>query len=168
MQERPGSASALWRALVVVSFIVNILVVVALVLIFASTRRVAANLADRLDDFSHQTINYSLHITQTVPVHTDVPFSQTLVVPFNLDVPVSTTVVVSKEIPVVGVVAFDVPIQASVPVSLSVPIEVSRTIRVDAEVPLSLDVPLQVPLQDTSLKSALDDVIGVLNQVAGR
>ena len=168
MQQQRRSASPVLWALAIFSFILNILVISVLVIVFISGRQVAAGLADQIDAFSQQTINYSLHITQTVPVHTNVPFSQTMTVPFNVNVPISTTVKVSKEIPVVGQITFDVPIQAEVPVSLSIPIEISRTIGVNADVPLSLDVPLQIPLKDTSLKAALDGIVKALNSLAGR
>jgi hypothetical protein len=168
MQQQRRSASPVLWALAIFSFILNILVIGVLVIVFISGRQVAAGLADQIDAFSQQTINYSLHITQTVPVHTNVPFSQTMTVPFNVNVPISTTVKVSKEIPVVGQITFDVPIQAEVPVSLSIPIEISRTIGVNADVPLSLDVPLQIPLKDTSLKAALDGIVKALNSLAGR
>ena len=168
MQRQPRSASPLLWALALCSFILNILVIGVLIVVYIYGRQVAADLADQLDTFSQQTINYSVHITQTVPVRADVPFSQTMTVPFNVNVPVSTTVKVSKEIPVVGQITFDVPIQTEVPVSLSVPIEISRTLAVNTDVPLSLDVPLQIPLKDTSLKTALDGIIKALNSFAGR
>lgn len=168
MQQKPRSASPVLWVLAIFSFLLNLVIIGVLVIVFMAGRQAAADLADQIDAFSQQTINYSLHITQTVPVHANVPFSQTMAVPFNPTVPISTTVKVSKEIPVVGQITFDVPIQAEVPVSLSIPIEISRTIDVNAEVPLNLDVPLQIPLKDTSLKATLDSIVKALNSLAGR
>ena len=168
MQERPRSASpALW-ALAIVSLLLNIIVIGALVIVFVVGRQIAADVADQLDAFGRQTINYKFHVTQTVPVRTNVPFSHSAVIPFNQNLPISTTVKVSKEIPVIGQISFDVPIQANVPVSLSIPIEISRTIDVNAEVPLNLEIPLEIPLKDTPLKATLDSVVKTLNTFAGR
>jgi hypothetical protein len=168
MQEQSRSASPIFWALAVVSFVLNILVIGVLMILFVVGRQAAADLADQLTAVSQQTINYSFHIAQTVPIHTSVPFTNTTVVPFNQNLPISTTVKVSKEIPVVGLITFDVPIQADVPVSLSIPIQISRTIGVNTEVPLSLDIPLQIPLKDTPLKTTLDGIVKTLNTLAGR
>ena len=168
MPERPRSASPVLWALAIISFILNIIVIGVLVIAVVIGRQMAADAADQIDAISQQTIHYTFHITQTVPVRTNVPFNQSTVVPFNQNLPISTTVRVNKEIPVIGQITFDVPIRADVPVSLSIPIEISHTISVNSEVPLSLDIPLQIPLKDTPLKAALDNMVKALNTIAGR
>ncbi|HEY3340872.1 MAG TPA: hypothetical protein VGK81_02595 [Anaerolineae bacterium] len=168
MHEQSRSASPILWALAAVSFVLNIVVIGVLMILFMYGRQAAADLADQLGAFSNQTINYSFHITQTVPIRTNVPFSYTTVMPFSQSLPISTTVNVSKEIPVVGLITFDVPIRADVPVSLSIPIQISHTIDVNVAVPLNLNIPLQIPLQDTPLKATLDGIVKTLNMLAGR
>ncbi len=166
-QRQRGASPVLW-ALAIVSFALNVVVIAALVTAVMAGRRIAADMADQLDAFSQQTINYKFHISQTVPVRTSVPFNHSAVVPFSQVVPISTTVRVAKEIPVVGQIAFDVPIQARVPISLSIPITINRTIDVNADVPLDLDIPLEIPIRDTPLRASLDNVVRILNNIAGR
>ena len=167
---QPASRSAppaLW-ALTIVSLLLNVLIIAILILVDMVGRQIAASVADQLEAFGNQTINYKFRVNQTVPVNTLVPFQKNLVVPFQQSIPVSTTVKVSKELPVLGVVEFDVPIDTSVPVSFSVPIAISETIAVNAEVPLNLEIPLEIPVRDTPIKETLDRVAQALNTFAGR
>ncbi len=166
--ERRRPVSPILWVLAVGSFILNLLIMAALIKAVLVGRQMAATMADQLDAMSQQSINYTFHLSQTVPVHTSVPFSYTAVVPFNQVIPISTSVWVTKELPVVGQIAFDVPIQAAVPISLSIPIQITRTIDVNADVPLDLSIPLQIALRDTPLKGTLDNLITSLNALAGR
>ena len=168
MQQPQRSASPFLWALVVVSLLLNVLVIATLAMVAVMGRQVAADMADQLDAFGQQTVNYKFHISQEVPVKTSIPFNHSTVVHYSQVMPISTTVKVAKEIPVVGQIAFDVPIQANIPISLSIPVQISRTIDVDAEVPLSLDIPLEIPLKDTPLRATLDSLVKTLNAIAGR
>jgi hypothetical protein len=82
--------------------------------------------------------------------------------------PISATVKVGKELPVLGKIEFDVPIQTNVPISLSVPVAISQTVPVNADVPLNLEIPLEIPVRDTPIKATLDQVVKALNNFAGR
>ena len=157
----------LW-ALTIVSLLLNAFIITILILVVVVGRQVAASVADQLQAFGNQTINYKFRVNQTVPVNTSVPFQKNLIIPFQQTIPVSTTVKVGKELPVLGLIEFDVPIDTSVPVSFSVPISISETIPVNAEVPLNLEIPLEIPVRDTPIKATLDEVVRALNTFAGR
>ena len=168
MQDRSAPASPLLWGLLAISLLLNIVVIAVLVLAVMVGRQTAAGMADQLAAFGRQNINYQFRIVQTVPVTASVPFQHAVVVPFNQLMPISTTVSITRELPVIGVINFDVPIEANVPVSLSIPITISETIPVNTAVPLNLEIPLEIPVAGTPLKATLDSVVNVLNGLAGR
>ena len=156
------------RVLMFISLLLNAVIIVALVFIVISGRQISADIIKQLEDFGKQSISYKFRITQTVPVQALVPFNQSMVIPYKQVLPVNTTVTITKELPVIGQVSFDIPIQTNIPVSLSIPIDISQTIPVNAEVPLNMEIPLEIPIKDTPLKTMLDGIANTLRQISGR
>ncbi|MCS7059570.1 MAG: hypothetical protein RMN25_00230 [Anaerolineae bacterium] len=167
IRSKPSAPAALWT-LALASFLLNVVLIALLILGIMWARRLAADTADALIAFGNQDINYTLRLNQTVPVRAEVPFVQNVVVPIRQTIDVNTVVTVSRELPVVGVLEFDVPIQASIPVQFDVTIPVSQTFPVNTDVPLNMEIPLSIRVSDTSLKSTIDSVARALNTFAGR
>ena len=164
---RASAPAALW-ALALVSLLLNIALAALLVVATLSVRQFAADTADALAAVGNTDINYTFRLNQTVPVRAEVPFTQNIIVPISQSIDVDTVVTVSRELPVIGVIDFDVPIQASIPVQFDVPIMVSQTFPVSAEVPLNLEIPLNIRISETPLKATIDAVVRSLNAFAGR
>ena len=167
IRPRASAPAALW-ALALVSLFLNIALAVLLVVIVLSARQFASDTADALSDVGNQDINYTFRLNQTVPVRAEVPFTQDIIVPISQSINVDTVVTVSRELPVIGVIDLDVPIQASIPVQFDVPIVVSRTFPVSAEVPLNLEIPLNIRISETPFKATIDSVVRSLKAFAGR
>ncbi len=168
MQDRPAPASLLLWGLLAVSLLLNVVVIAVLFVAVMAGRQAAAGIADQLAAFGRQDIRYQFRIVQTVPVTASVPFHHTAIVPYSQSLPISTTVTITKELPVIGQISFDIPIEARVPVSLSIPVAISGTIPVQAAVPLNLEIPLDIPVADTPLKTTIDNAVKALNNLAGR
>ncbi len=167
IRSKPSAPATLW-ALALVSLLLNIALVALIVVVVMWARQFAADTADALNAVGNQDINYTLRLNQTVPVRAEVPFAQTIVVPISQSIDVNTIVTVSRELPVIGVIDLDVPIQASIPVNFEVPIAVNQTFPVSADVPLNMEIPLSIRVNETPLKAAIDSVVRSLNTFAGR
>lgn len=162
-----GHSPVLWT-LVVISLLLNVVIIATLVVIVMAGRQMAADVSGQLESFGRQSISYRFHITQTIPVRANVPSHNSMVIPYSQNMPISTTAVVAKELPVIGLIQFDVPIQANIPISLSIPVEISQTNQVNTDVLVNLDIPLDIPIKGTPLKAMLDGIVKSLNQISGR
>ncbi|MCL5999556.1 MAG: hypothetical protein M1546_26340, partial [Chloroflexi bacterium] len=88
MQDRPRPASPLLWVLTIISLLLNLAIIAVLVVVIVVGRQMAGDVADQLEAFGNQTINYKFRVNQTVPIHTMVPFDHTVVVPFQQAVPI--------------------------------------------------------------------------------
>jgi len=152
--------------LTLLSLMLNCVVIGALVYGVMLARQIAGGAANALESLGNQTINYSLQISQTVPVRTTVPFNQRLDIPINQTVPVDTIIQINPTLPVVGPIALDVPVKTTIPVRITVPISFSQSIPVNADVPINLVVPIQIRIADTELKPQIDAWVRLLRQFA--
>ena len=168
MEDRPLSSPPVLWALAIVALLLNFLVVGVLIFATFTAREVAGTAADQLEALSQQPVSFMFRITQTVPIRTMIPFHQKLGMPFTHTVSINTSVVVSKELPVIGQIAFDVPIQASIPISFDIPIDVDTTVPVSMEIPLNLQIPVQIHLGATPIGDVLDETIRALRALAGK
>lgn len=167
VRSKPSAPAALW-ALALVSLLFNVALVALVVVAVISARQFAADTADALVALGNQDINYTFRLNQTVPVRAEVPFAQSFVVPIRQSIDINTVVAISRELPVIGVIDLDVPIQTSIPVSLSVPVAISQTFPVNADVPLNLEIPISIRVNETPLKATIDSAVRSLNMFAGR
>lgn len=164
---RGGAPAGLW-AIAILSLALNGVIIAAGLFLVLTSRQAAGDAAAALDALTRENVNYTFRVNQSVPVRTDIPFSRTLVIPIERTLDVSTVVTVTRDIPVIGAIEFDVPIQATVPVSFDVPIVISETLPVNIDVPLNLDIPLQVTLSETPLQRAIEPLVKALYRLAGK
>jgi hypothetical protein len=159
--------------LVLVSLVLDVFIVLQLYRARQAALRLTAQAAAELEALQGETIRYTFHFQDELPVVAEVPFREKLDVPIVAAIPISTTVSVEQtlQVPVrtlLGDVTVevpldvDIPVAMTVPIDLSVPVEVSRTATVSATVPLDLEVPLAIPIAETPLADLLGELQSAL------
>jgi hypothetical protein len=111
------------------------------------------------------TIDYPVHIEQTVPVSLTVPFHTTLSAPVSVTLPINTQLNFTLHT-LVGDLPVNVPFQAVVPVHFQQEVPVNLTVPVSATVPVALDVPVHIDIAATSLGQALSPTQAYLDNLA--
>jgi hypothetical protein len=166
-------AFALLVILVLVSLVLDIFIVVQLYRARQAALRLTAQAAADLAALQGETIRYTFHFQDELPIVAEVPFHEKLDVPIVAAIPISTTVSVEQtlQVPIQTLLGditvevpldVDIPVAMTVPIDLSVPVEISRTVTVSATVPLNLEVPLAIPLAETPLADSLRELQGAL------
>ena len=167
------TAFALLVILVVVSLVLDILIIVQLYRARQAALRSMAQAAVVLGALQGETIHYTFHFQDELPVVAEVPFHEKLDVPIVATIPISTTVSVEQtlQVPIHTLLGditvevpldVDIPVAMTVPIDLHVPVEISRTVTVSATVPLDLEVPLSIPVAETPLADFLGELQSVL------
>ena len=167
------TAYALLVVFALVSLILDAFVVVQLYHTRQAALRSMAQATVALGALQGETIHYTFHFQDELPVMAEVPFHEKLDVPIVAAIPVSTTVSVEQtlQVPIRTLVGditvevpldVDVPVAMTVPIDLSVPVEISRTVPVSATVPLDLEVPLTIPISETPLANLLGELHSAL------
>jgi len=131
---------------------------------------------EELETFDQATIEYTVQISQHIPVKAVVPFQENLRVPLQATIPISEEIrtEVVFEISQLGLsIPLDItfPLALEVPVDVTVPIDIDRQVPVSTTVPLHVRVPIVVDLAETDLgryvellKQSLKDVQQALSE----
>jgi hypothetical protein len=165
-----------WALLVIfvlVSLILDVFIVVQLYRARQAALRLTAQAAVAVEALQGETIHYTFHFQDELPVVAEVPFREKLDVPIVAAIPISTTVSVEQtlQVPIHTLLGditvevpldVDVPVAMTVPIDLGVPVEISRTVTVSATVPLDLEVPLAIPIAETPLAGLLRELQSAL------
>jgi hypothetical protein len=164
-------------ALLVISvlalLVLEVFIVVQLYRARQAALRLTAQAAADLAALQEETIRYTFHFQDELPIVAEVPFHEKLDVPIVAAIPISTTVSVEQtlQVPIHTLLGditvevpldVDIPVAMTVPIDLSVPVEISRTVSVSATVPLDLEVPLTIPIAETPLAGFLGELQGAL------
>ena len=144
------------------SLAINVVIIVGLVVALQAVRAFASNAADKLEALGNSTLATTVRVNREITVDTSVPFDFADTIPIEQNLPIETTVNIKQEVPVIGLLNFDVPIKTTVPVKLSVPVSIKRNIPVKASIPINFDVPVAVQIRDTPLKAQIDELVKVL------
>jgi ACT domain-containing protein len=155
------------RTLAIVSFVLNLVVIAALLLAFVAMRRVAGDVARQLDVIGSTSISTTVKINQVVPIKVNAPINQTINIPINQQLQINQTFAVEPDFPLVGKVRVDVPLNGVIPINLNVPVTISQTIPINAQVPVVADIPVNVSLAETPFKAQLDRMSNLLKVFAG-
>jgi hypothetical protein len=132
----------------------------ALLLTFAEARNAAKSAQT-------STIEYSLHIDQTMPLSTTLPIDQNFIIPLRTTLPVSTNITVAPELPLIGRAPINVPIEAQIPVNLDLPVQVQQNVPVQAEIPVDVTVPITIDVAQTPARQALIELDAILKNAEG-
>jgi hypothetical protein len=171
-----------WRAFkdiaIIFSFVVNFILVVALLVVSVPALRGALILKSgmvepMLNDLDaafvrlgESTIDTTIDIQQTTPISFTLPLSEPLPIDFTLEIAQNTDVVLQESVPLSGVPAyFNLPggggsINGSV--SLALPAGMRLPVRLNMQVPVSQTIPvrMQVPV-DQQVDIAMDVPVAI-------
>lgn len=163
----PSAPLALWLV-AGLSLALNIVILGVIVAGLMAARTYAGEAANQLENASRAALTTTVRISQTVPIRAQVPINQSLEVPINQNLPIDTVVQVQREVPVLGVLNFDLPIKTNIPVNLKAPVTINTSITVDTVVPVRADVPVTVSLAGTPLGDQLASLARMLRKLAGQ
>ncbi len=159
-----GAPVLLWM-IALLSLAINIVIIAGLIIAIGTARAFAASAADKLEALGNSTIATTVRINREITVDTTVPFAYSDSIAIEQDLPIDTVVNIKQEVPVLGLIDFNVPIKTSVPIKLKVPVSIKQSIPVKATVPINFDVPVAVQIRDTPLKAQIDEFVRVLRAV---
>src|SRR3989344_4552853 len=120
-----------------------------------------------LDQAQNQSISYTAHINQNVPVSATFDVNENIDVPIKTFVAINTTVNVPVSIPVIGQVTIPVPINTSVPVQTTVSVPIKKTIRIQGTSPVEVDIPIEIPIANTPFAEILSKLKEWISKNAG-
>lgn len=115
----------------------------------------AGDIVAALDKAQTESISYTAHIKQNVPVSASFDINETISVPIQTSIPINTSVAVPVTIPVIGQVTIPVPINTSVPINTTVSVPIKKTITIKGTSPVSVDIPVEIPIAQTALGDIL-------------
>lgn len=163
MPKRTWDYWALW-VVALISLALNGFVIQALLNARRQAADGAAQAVTALGRLRESSINYTVHIDESIPVSLNVPFNTTVAVPISTTIPINTEV--TAEINTfLGPIPVTVPIHTSVPVNLRTEVPVNVTVPISTSVPVKFDVPVVLDLADTKLGEALMSVEAYLQTV---
>lgn len=158
---------AIWRFMVIFSFIVNIVLVVVLIAAGVFIFQIKNNIADPLIGGLHSTaagleeatIDWTIPVRDRIPVNLDIQLTTDTVVILNEPVPLSVDAVI--DLP--GLNATNVPARVNItlPVGLELPVALDVPVPVREELDVSLDVRAVIPLSETQLADPIQ-TLGLL------
>lgn len=163
---RDKLAPAFFNVAGILSFIVNIILIVVLIILGRQLFALKALVGDhllgglyknfQLMDAAH--IRTNITVEDTIPIAFDLPISQQITVTLT-----ENTVIRNA---VVGVLS--VPTMVTLPAGTRLPIQLDLTVPVQTTIPVKLNVPVDIPLQETELHQpfiGLQDVVRPLNDL---
>ena len=161
---RPVDYYVLW-AVAIISLALNLYVINILLQARKQVAQAASSAASAVSQLNSAAIDYSVPISQTLPVSFTVAYRQTFSVPISVTLPIDTQVQVTLNTPI-GDFPINVPVKTTVPVNLNPQIPLSLSVPVSVSVPISFSVPIHLALSDTTLGSSLNGAVDYLNNVA--
>lgn len=153
MNNRSIGYGLLWLV-ALTSLALNALLIYALLNVQTRAGQALSNMAASVGKLQTETLDYTAHIEQTIPIVLSVPISQTVSVPIVTTVPIRTQVTGSIST-FFGAVPIDIPIQTDVPVNIRTDVPIYANLPVSTTVPVVLDVPVHIKISDTGLGQGL-------------
>lgn len=163
---RDKLAPAFFNVAGVLSFIVNIILIVVLIILARELFAIKSLVGDhllgglynnfKLMDAAH--IRADITVEDTIPVAFDLPISQQITVTLT-----ENTVIRNATVGVLSV-----PTTVTLPAGTQLPIQLNLTVPVQTTIPIKLNVPVDIPLRETELHEpfiGLQDVVRPLNDL---
>lgn len=162
------SLAGLWKAFknfaIVFSFVINLILLIALALTYRYALTVKSQLAEPLVDGLHNNFVAldNATINATIPVSTNVPVSFPLALENTRG-----TVIIAEPTPLVAPATFTFPggggringtVSTTLPQGMVLPVDISVVVPVETEVPIVLDVPANIPLSQTELHTPFSNL----------
>ena len=161
---RPIDYYLLW-IVALVSLGLNLYLINMLMQAKLQVAQAASSAAAAVGQLRGSAIDYSVPISQTLPVSFTVSYRQTFSVPISVTLPIDTVVTVALNTPF-GTFPINVPVKTTVPINLNPQVPLSLSVPVRVTVPISFTVPIHLALADTPLGDSLNSAADYLNNVA--
>lgn len=150
----------------ILSFIVNIILIVALLILARELFALKALVGDHLLGGLYKNFQLmdAAHIRTTITVQDNIPVAFDL--PISQQITVTLTENTTIRNAIVGVLS--VPTTVTLPAGTRLPIQLDLTVPVQTTIPITLNVPVDIPLQETELHQpfmGLQDVVRPLNDL---
>ncbi|MBK8020547.1 MAG: hypothetical protein IPK19_03725 [Chloroflexi bacterium] len=157
-----GFGKAFWRFMIIFSFFVNLILVIAVVvlatLLFDIKNNVVTPLVAGLHSsfvgLDQATIDWTIPVRDIIPVQFDLPLDQSTVVTLTDDVPL--TVFASISAPALQVNSATVFL--TLPRGTRLPVALDLDVPVDTEIDVALDVRAIIPLNQTQLHDPFENL----------
>jgi hypothetical protein len=158
---------AFWTVASVLSFIVNAILIVVLVIVagqlFTLKKIVNENLLGGLYEnfilMDQAHIKTDITVQDTIPIKFDLPISQDTVVVLNQDTPINNVLVQINT----GSLSINSYARIVLPAQTNLPIHLQITVPVEAQVPVTIKVPVDIPLEKTELHKPFVGLQGVVS-----
>jgi hypothetical protein len=157
-----GIGGFIWRFMVIFSFIVNIVLVVVVIVLALLLFDIKNNIVTPLVAGLHSsfvgldqaTIDWTIPVRDSIPVAFDLPLEQNTVVVLTENVPL--TVLASISAPALQVNSATVFL--TLPAGTRLPVALNLNVPVSTDIDVSLDVRAVIPLDQTQLHDAFDNL----------
>jgi hypothetical protein len=151
----------IWRAMIIFSFVVNMILVVVLLavglLIFEIKNNIATPLIGGLHGsfvgLDQATIDWTIPVRDRIPVKMTVPLETETTVVLTSAVPLSANAIIN-----LNGSSVSTPVSLTLPVGLRLPVRLDLDVPIDEELDVSLDVRAVIPLGQTQLHDVADNL----------
>jgi hypothetical protein len=170
--KRDKLAPAFFNTVGILSFIVNIILIVVLVILARELFALKALVGDHLlgglyanfilMDKAH--IRTNIVVEDSIPIQFDLPIDQAIIVTLNEPTRINGAQVVINS----GGLSINAPANIVLPAGTQLPIQLNLTVPVQTTVPIKINVPVDIPLQETELHQpfiGLQDVVRPLYEL---
>lgn len=150
------------------SFIINLVLVIALVVTVSLIFQIKNGIAEPLVDGLHG----SFVGLDKATIDRVIPVRETIPVQFNLPLQQNTTVVLTGPVPLAANAQFNLPggggtingtVSLQLPQGMALPVSLNLDVPVDTMLPVSLDVRALIPIEETQLHDPLENLRRLLN-----
>ncbi len=164
MTKRPFDYYLLW-VVALLSLLINAGLVYGLMLARQQAAEGAQTAAEAVAALRSASLEYTVHLDQSLPVSLTVPFNTTIKVPISTTLPINTEFSFSLHT-LLGDFPVNLPVHAEVPVNLVSPVPVNVAVPISATVPVALDVPIKIDVSQTPLGQSLGPTQAYLEKLA--
>ncbi|GEM_PF-221224 len=164
--QREKLSQAFFHVAGILSFIVNLVLIVVLIILVRELFALKALVGDHLLGGLYKNFQLmdAAHIRTTITVQDNIPIAFDLPISQQITVTLTENTIIRNAI--VGVLS--VPTTVTLPAGTQLPIQLNLTVPVQTTIPVTLNVPVDIPLQETELHQpfiGLQDVVRPLNDL---
>ena len=164
MTKRPFDYYLLW-GVALLSLVINAGLIYGVVVARQRAAEGVQTAAEAVSALRSASLEYNVHVDQSLPVSLTVPFNTTVNVPISTTLPIDTQFSFSLHT-LLGDFPVNLPVHAEVPVNLTSKVPVNLVVPISTTVPIALDVPIKIDVGQTSLAKSLGPTQTYLEKLA--
>ena len=164
MTKRPFDYYLLW-VVALLSLLINAGLVYGLMWARQQAAQGAQTAAEAVAALRSASLEYTVHLDQSLPVSLTVPFNTTIRVPISTTLPIDTEFSFSLHT-LLGDFPVNLPVHAEVPVNMTSQVPVNVAVPISTTVPVALDVPIKIDVARTSVGQSLGPTQTYLEKLA--